>query len=207
MSVSITAYRAAIGLFCNCVRDKGVFKIPKHHFSKFSFDDIKAKASVNLIQRNVRMHERKRRADNILCQSAIALSIVIQVITLMANDIHLNPGPGTYNRLSICHTNIQSVRNKMVNINADLASKFDIITLSETWLKQFDDNRSLQLQGYQLVHRKDRSTGTEGYGGVLAWVANSIICKRRKDLETDELEAMWLELRPMIQKFFSLRCI
>ena len=26
--------------------------------------------------------------------------------------------------------------------------------------------------------------------------------KRRKDLETDELEAMWLELRPMNQKFF-----
>ena len=52
------------------------------------------------------------------------------------------------------------------------------------------------------MHRKDRSIGTEGYGGVLAWVANSIICKRRKDLETDELEAMWLELRPMNQKFF-----
>ena len=44
--------------------------------------------------------------------------------------------------------------------------------------------------------------GTEGYGGVLAWVSDSIACKRRIDLEAAEIEAMWLEIRSKNNKFY-----
>ncbi len=34
-----------------------------------------------------------------------------------------------------------------------------------------------------------------GYGGVLAWVSDTIACKRRRDLEAPDIESMWLEIR------------
>ena len=38
-------------------------------------------------------------------------------------------------------------------------------------------------------------------GGVLCWVRNDIVAKRRKDLELNELEALWLEIRYKNKKF------
>ena len=61
---------------------------------------------------------------------------VCPLIILLAGDIHLNPGPGgDFHDLSLCHCNIRSLSNeKMRSIRSDIASNFDIITLSETFL-------------------------------------------------------------------------
>ena len=88
----------------------------------------------------------------------------------------------------------------MDDIRSELADNFDIITLSESWLHSSCDTSHLDLAGFQQVHRKDRSDDS-GYGGVLAWVSSSLIAKRRLDLETDQLELMWLEIRCNNNKF------
>ena len=59
---------------------------------------------------------------------------------------------------------------------------------------------NLDLAGFQQVHRKDRSDDSV-YGGVLAWVSSSLVAKRRLDLEIDQLELMWLEIRCNNNKF------
>jgi hypothetical protein len=46
----------------------------------------------------------------------------------------------------------------------------------------------------------------EGHGGVLAWVSNNIACKRRLDLEADDIEVMWLEIRSGNNKFLLCVC-
>ena len=56
----------------------------------------------------------------------------------MCGDIHPNPGPNNQktNKLEMCHCNIRSLnKEKMEHIKIDLEPKFDVITLSETWLK------------------------------------------------------------------------
>ncbi len=202
MSISINAYRAAIGSFCNRIRDKSVLKMPKYFPGDYFHNRFR-----NSMTRNERYIQkypnyfRNRFVDNVVSRNVIAVSIVIHVLAILANDIEMNPGPGTRN-ISICHSNIQCLRNKMSHVATDLGSKFDVITLSETWLRPEDNDKNFQLDGYQAVHRKDRSIGTVGYGGVLAWVSNSIACKRRSDLEHDEIEAMWLELSPSNNKIF-----
>ena len=144
----------------------------------------------------------------------VAFTFVIQMLLLCAG-IHPNPGPGLtddHRDISICHINIRSLkhidkfgnRDKLLHIKCNLANQFKIITVSETWLTRGDSSNDFVLPGYQKPFRRDREAhiGTEGYGGVLAWVSNAIACKRRADIEPPNSEAMWLEVRSQNKKFF-----
>ena len=61
------------------------------------------------------------------------------LILLLSGDVAENPGPvaesTTVKNLSVCHINAQSIYNKLDLIAVEL-SKYDIITVSETWLDQ-----------------------------------------------------------------------
>ena len=143
-----------------------------------------------------------------------SLLLLIQIL-LLCSGVHPNPGPvgqNEYCDLSLCHANVRSlkVRNKdgllekFEYIKCNLSQKYDIITVSETWLSETFSSDNILLGGYQEPFRLDRhDLGTAaGYGGVLAWVSSSIACKRRQDFEIPLLEAMWLEIRTNNNKFF-----
>ena len=135
----------------------------------------------------------------------IVIPFILQSVLLLCGDIHQNPGPGMTD-ITICHCNIRSIRNteKMDHIACSLADEYKIITLSETWLHSKSLLSHLSLPNFQQPYRRDRDNDT-GYGGVLAWVANDIAAKRRKNLEIRNLEAMWLEIRVKNIKF--LLCV
>ena len=130
----------------------------------------------------------------------ILISVVhflLKALLLLCGDVHINPGPkcNTGNVLRICHCNIRSLNcnDKIDHIKADLVGKYDVISLSETWLKSSVDNDIFKILGYGPPHRKDRYTDS-GYGGVMAWVSQEIYCKRMEIYEIEELEILWLEL-------------
>ena len=109
---------------------------------------------------------------------------------MLAGDIELNPGPryvspqGTYS-LQVCHLNIQSLRRnheKHKHIGLQLAGKYGIITISETWLAHDIPNDVYNITGYHSLIRRDRQTNTIG-GGVAAWISMDLVVKRRLDLE------------------------
>ena len=144
----------------------------------------------------------------------VGFSFVIQMLLICAG-IHPNPGPAhsdDHRDISICHTNIRSLKHidkfgnkdKLMHIKCNLSNHFKIITVSETWLTRSDSSNDFLLPGYQKPFRRDREAniGTEGYGGVLAWVSDNIACKRRVDIEPPNSEAMWLEVRSQNKKFF-----
>ena len=139
-------------------------------------------------------------------QTIIASTLVIHMLVLLSMDVHTNPGPN-WSDLTLCHSNIRSLRNcndKLDHIRCNLADNYDIITISETWLHDNISSSTLNLSGFQSPYRKDR-IGNVGYGGVLTWVSIRIAAKRRTDLELDDLEAMWLEIRCHNNKF--LLCV
>ena len=74
---------------------------------------------------------------------------------------HTSANPG----LRIGSLNIQSLRPKLLELSEVLhRHRYDIMLLSETWLKPTVPNRLLILPGYS-IHRTDRPDG-RGYGGV-----------------------------------------
>lgn len=97
-------------------------------------------------------------------------------------------------QLRIMHLNTQSMVSTFNEFALPANYPLDIITLSETWLK---DHRELleyvSIPGYQteFLHRK----AIKG-GGVGAYVRENIKYKRRKDIEEKQpnLEHLWLEL-------------
>jgi len=66
------------------------------------------------------------------------------------------------------------------------------LPFSETWLNDRTSNDSLSIVGYHSIIRKDR-IGARG-GGV-AYVDDSLTVKRRNDLEFNDIEMLWVEIK------------
>ena len=119
---------------------------------------------------------------------------------LCSGDIEINPGPAN---LKICHINIHSLsRVKLLAIRQEIADKYDIITLSETFLRQ-ETSHNLEIPGFHKIFRRDR--GTHG-GGVACYVSSNLVVTRRGDLESAGMECLWLEIRSNNNKCLLCTC-
>ena len=115
--------------------------------------------------------------------------IYIVMLLLLAGDVEINPGPPSHD-LSICHLNVQSLRNKLELVAVEL-SQFDILTVSETWLDQSISTPDIKLPNYQDPIRLDRNR--QG-GGVAMYFKQSIPFLQRNDLIVNDVEAVWAEI-------------
>ena len=89
--------------------------------------------------------------------------------------------------------NSRSLFPKLDDLTALLSRKpVDIIAITESWLHKHIDSL-LSINGYNLF-RKDRASGRGG--GVCVFIKNDIPCIRRVDLESENLECLWLILQP-----------
>ena len=120
-------------------------------------------------------------------------SLVQRFLLLLSGNVHTNPGPVSVD-FNIIHINCRSLNNDKLSLIDAESTKFDIITLSETWLKDTHSDAEKQLSGFHNPIRKDRENNS-GYGGVAIFVRNNLFCKHRPDLEVDNLEAVWVETR------------
>ena len=152
-----------------------------------------------------------------LCLSNLVIFIIISKLLfwmyhllLLSGDVEINPGPKSIDNLndssdsssdilsqaltchlSIFHMNIQSIVPKMELIKAD-ADTYDILIFTESWLKPSTPDTSIRIDNYVGPFRTDRPD-CQG-GGVVAYVRETIACRRRPDLEVRGLEALWLEI-------------
>ena len=83
-------------------------------------------------------------------------------------------------------------------IRHEIAPVFNIITISETWLKDHDNINDFLINGFQDPFILNRDSPG---GGVLCWVADDIASKRLYEFELPGLEAIWLEIRINNNKF------
>ena len=98
---------------------------------------------------------------------------------------------GFSHNLSFVHYNIQSISSKLELLHAELFH-FDILAFTETWLSPTVDTDDLMLQSYNRPERKDRVD--DSHGGVMLYVKETILYKRRADLEIRGIENIWIDL-------------
>ena len=101
-------------------------------------------------------------------------------------------------KLRLGFFNVFHLANKVDEINIHLNNKtepFHIFGLNETRLKDHHDDSLLHISNY-IIHRRD-SNPTLKHTGVAAYVHTSIhhLVSRRKDLEDDSIECLWLEVK------------
>jgi hypothetical protein len=123
-------------------------------------------------------------------------------------DIEKNPGPeNTDEHLKICNMNIRSLNAKPAQggitrftaVKNAVSNIYDIVTITESWLQSEHKSDNYKIDGFQGPFRLDRPDDT-GYGGVLAWVTNTLIAKRRNDLEETDNESMWIQVENKLKQ-------
>lgn len=126
-----------------------------------------------------------------LCNIYFILNVYL--LLLIAGDIELNPGPlNSENAISILHSNIRSIRNKIDFIQENFLD-FEILCFTETHLDNSVSLDSLFLSlSYDEPYRKDR---TNHGGGILVYISTDIIHRRIPDLEIFCAESIWVELK------------
>jgi len=136
-----------------------------------------------------------------ICQCGISIGFrpitilcflfVVLLVIMLSGDVHPNPGPVKLKSLSMCHVNIRGLSNiKLSDIKTDLCDKYDIITLSETFLGPLSTG-DLNLPGFHTILRRDRPTFG---GGVAIYIRESIAYKRKLCFDSAFLENLWIEL-------------
>ena len=95
--------------------------------------------------------------------------------------------------ISFLHLNIQSLVPKLDLITAEYTD-FDMLSFSESWLNHSHKDESLKLSNYQTPFRKDRGPNKSG-GGVILYVKDNINVSRRDDLDFDDLEGIWVQIK------------
>lgn len=124
---------------------------------------------------------------------------VFSLILLRCGDIEMQPGPINqrsteaessypkgYIKIKVGHLNVRSLKNR--------THKFDIFTISESWLDKSVSNAELDILGYSL-HRQD-CLDAKG-GGVCAFVKNNIKVLPLSDISTinDGFQQFWLQVQ------------
>ena len=137
------------------------------------------------------------------------MSLWLFCILLRCGDIQPNPGPASVtstnsslrsvdsiqdlsNHLSIMHLNVQSLFPKIDLIKCE-AHAYDILVYSESWLKPEIKDDDIFFQNFMPPYRTDRLERIGG--GVVMYVRDTFLCRRRDDLEIRGLEAVWVEVK------------
>lgn len=133
--------------------------------------------------------------------TTLAFSLVFVNLLILAGDVELNPGPESTssdsdNCMTIFHANIRSLRNKITDI-ADIVVDFDIVFFTETHLDMLVLDENIHIDGFETPVRSDRDS--DG-GGIVMYYKSSINIARRADLEVDNVECMWFELKTKLHK-------
>ena len=125
------------------------------------------------------------------------------------NQININQGNTTLNNdenhnhikltsMKIAHSNINGLRNKIDDISVNL-SEYDIICVSETKLNEHFQTTNLLIDSYHNPIRKDRNINNGG--GLLIYIKNNIFYRHRPDLESADVENIWVEIRSLKNKY------
>ena len=122
-----------------------------------------------------------------------ATYIIVQLLLILSGDIELNPGPTNLREhsVSVLQCNMRSIRNKLEHI-IDNFCDFDCLSFTETHLDDTINNAEIFLtMDFSAPYRKDR---TNHGGGILVYINNYLMHKRRQDLEIFWEESIWVEL-------------
>ena len=174
----------------------------------------------NEVHRSIKHPYRRMQAQqntnlsfSIACLSLLLVSVLLSWVIdliLLSGDVHPNPGPDSVsslpdtstsssistlgalsNHLSIMHMNIQSILPKLDLIKCESLA-YDVLVFTESWLKPEIKNDDLLIDNFLPPFRVDRCNRPGG--GVIIYVRDTLTCKRRTDLELQNLEAVWIEI-------------
>ena len=96
------------------------------------------------------------------------------------------------------HVNTNSIRNKIDLLSAELSNYYDIIFVSKTKPNDTVKTSDLEIDGFRMPLRKDRQINNGG--GLMIYIKNNLCFKRRTELESNDIENIWIEINSLKNK-------
>nr|XP_023013679.1 ADAMTS-like protein 4 [Leptinotarsa decemlineata] len=93
--------------------------------------------------------------------------------------------------VKICHINARSLMSDFGSFKDIVYNKYDIITVSESWLNSNITDDIISLPGYS-IYRSDRNKLNKRGGGLLVYISSSMNSHAIKNLEIVNTEQLWL---------------
>ena len=98
--------------------------------------------------------------------------------------------------LNICHLNVNHLYNKVPSVTHLINTQNDTIHMmgiTESMLDERMDNANIAIHNYTVVRRDAQF---DLHRGIAIYIHDSIYhkIKRRNDLETQEIECIWLQI-------------
>lgn len=104
------------------------------------------------------------------------------------------PYAKSYEVPSMLSTNIRNLSSKIDKLHqVAIHNKTDVICITESWLSQLIPDSAVSLPGFLLL-RDDRENLSGG--GVCVYSKENSPCKRLAEMEQEEVESLWVQLRP-----------
>ena len=72
--------------------------------------------------------------------------------------------------------------------------KLHVFGICETKLKKHKMSSAFKINGIQTPFRKENTSN--GGGGIIVYVRNDMMARRRADLEESNIECLWVEINP-----------
>lgn len=100
----------------------------------------------------------------------------------------------------ICNLNIRHLKPKLDDTKLLLSSSnsVDILGICETFLNKCVDDQTVGIEGYTF-ERKDRDQcdkiAADNGGGIIMYIANQVTYTRRSDIESQDIESIWIEVQ------------
>jgi hypothetical protein len=104
---------------------------------------------------------------------------------LLSGDIKSNPGPKLFS------ININSLRNKIDNLTAELVKEIDILAITETRINHTMPNNDVLLPGFSQIFGKDLTINS---GDVCLQLTGQLIGRHLPNLEQPDLELQWVKV-------------
>ena len=162
----------------------------------------------NDIRRNRKSRKPLPITNLLLIGMRLFMNAAIAVILIrLSGDVETNPGPRfdikecRTRGLKVCHLNARSLLPKIDTLRLLInKNPFDVIAISETWLKPTVTNAEINITNYSIT-RQDRTDKTGG--GTAIYVRNGIPYRPRTDLQKNGIETCWIEIiRPNTKSLF-----
>ena len=99
--------------------------------------------------------------------------------------------------LKVYFTNAQSLRSKVENLEFEVQDT-DIMCIAESWLGPSVVNDAIKMINFGSPVRRDRQH--QEYGGVCMYISDSIPFKHRIDLQSNDIELIWVEVMSITGK-------
>ena len=124
---------------------------------------------------------------------------LVAVLIHLSGDVETNPGPFNFEvkechtrGLEVCHPNVRNLLPKIDSLRLFISKNpFDVIAISETWLKPSTTNTELIIPNYVLT--RNYHTDKTGWG-MAFYVRNGLLFRSRGALQSSRIETCWIEI-------------